>query len=101
MTYRVIWLERAVADLKAVYYPTAERADSKVALRFVQRIEAAGERLANFPNRGRPRTEIEPGLRSIPYGRSITIFYAIDGDEVRIVHVLHARRDAVAAFRDD
>lgn len=101
MTHRVIWGEAAIADLRGIFHWTVDHADPEVALRFTQRIEAEAEKLAGFPNRGRPRDEIRPGLRSIPYARSITIFYSVDAREVQIVRVIHARRDLNAAFESD
>ena len=66
----------------------------------IARPEAAAARLAHFPGRGRSRAAIGPGLRSIPFARTVTIFYTIAANEVRIVRVLHARRDAATAFDD-
>ena len=101
MPHRVIWGEEATADLRTVYYATAEGATLEIALRFVQRIEAAGSKLADFPRRGRPRNDIAPGLRSIPAAGSVTIYYLVGGHEVQIVRVIHARRDAASAFADE
>ena len=98
MTHSLVWLEQADADLDAFYQWIAHRADPETALRFVLGIEAAGENLADFPRRGRLRMEIHPGLRSIPFARTVTSFYAVVANEVRIVRVLHARRDTAAAF---
>lgn len=101
MTHKVIWREEAIADLKAIYVSTADQANPDIALRFVQRIESAGEKLADYPDRGRRRDNIRPGMRSVPFRRAVTIFYAVDADEVQIVRVIHARRDAPAAFQDN
>jgi plasmid stabilization system protein ParE len=46
-----------------------------------------------------PRDEIRPGLRSIS-DRLAIIFYLADKNEVRIVHVIHPRRDVAAVFQD-
>jgi toxin ParE1/3/4 len=40
--------------------------------------------LADFPERGAPRDDIRPGLRTIPYGRRYTIDYRVDGGRVII-----------------
>ena len=100
MTHSVVWLEQADTDLDLIYQWIARHADPETALRFVLRIEEAGEKLGDFPGRGRPRTAIGPGLRSIPFERTATIFYTIAADEVRIVRVIHARRDAAGAFAE-
>lgn len=98
MTHSVVWLEQADADLDAIYQWIALRADPETAFRFVLRIEAAAAKLAEFPTRGRSRPTIAPDLRSIPFARTVTIFYTIAAHQVQIVRVLHARRDTVAAF---
>jgi toxin ParE1/3/4 len=101
VTHKVVWREPATADLEAIYDWIADAADPETALRFVTRIEAACEKLADFPRRGRLRADILPGLRSIPFARTVTVFYIVDAGEVRIVHIFHARRDAEAAFAQD
>ena len=100
-THSVIWTEPAVADLRGIYLWTADRANRDVALRFVQRIEGMAEQLIDYPRRGRPRDEIRPGLRSIPFERSVTIFYHVVGDDVQVVRVIPARRDIAAAIDED
>jgi len=41
---------------------------------------------------GQPRNELASGLRSVVY-RERCIFYRIDSAQVRVVRVLHGRRD--------
>lgn len=101
MRHRIVWREPASADLDAIYDWIADGADPEIALRFVTRIEAACERLADFPLSGRSRNDIGPGLRSIPFARTVTVFYTADGETVSIVRVVHARRDTAAAFEGD
>ena len=98
MPHSVIWGEEATTDLRTIYLSAAEAATPEIALRFVQRIEAAAGKLADFPDRGRPRDAIRSGLRSIPMGRTVTIYYEVGIGQVQIVRVIHARRDIVAAF---
>ena len=98
MTHKVVWREAAGADLEALYDWIADCADPGIALRFTLRIEAACERLINFPRRGTPRDDLYPGLRSMPFERAVTIFYLVDNDEVQIVRILHAGRDVTSAF---
>ena len=99
--HRVVWREQADADLDTLYNWVAEQADPDVAHRYVLRIEETAGKLANFPSRGRPRDAIGSGLRSIPFERSVTIFYEVGKDEVQVVRVIHARRDAPDAFADE
>jgi toxin ParE1/3/4 len=41
---------------------------------------------------GRPRDDLRPGLRSFPVGQYV-IIYAIDDEDVQILHVIHGRQD--------
>jgi toxin ParE1/3/4 len=101
VTLRILWSEQADADLDAIYAWIAGEAGPEVALRYVLRIETAAEKLVDFPNRGRSRDEIRPGLRSIPFAHSISIFYAVSAGEVQIVRVINARRDLDSALESD
>ncbi len=55
------------------------------------------QELVRFPNMGRARSELAPGLRSIPAG-SYVIFYADADDGVEIVRILAGARDLDAFF---
>jgi toxin ParE1/3/4 len=96
--HKITFSEAALADLKSLFDYLDETADFDVAVANDAHIRMVCLSLADFPNRGRPRTEIQAGLRSMPFARSATIFYTVDIDEVRIVRVVHARRDLQAAF---
>ena len=62
---------------------------------FVAEIEARCVGLRDFPESGRARPELAPGLRSCPHGRYV-IFYTPGADAVRIERVLHGARDLEA-----
>ena len=48
--------------------------------------------LARFPDLGRGRDELAPGLRSHPVGQHVVI-YAVSDKELVVVRILHGRRD--------
>jgi toxin ParE1/3/4 len=54
--------------------------------------------IARYPQLGRKRDELRPGLRSYP-AENYLILYRIEGPDVLIVHVLHGRRDIEALIR--
>jgi len=62
------------------------------AARFVSRVEEQCQLLAAHPLLGRPRDELVPGLRSLPLGRYVIFYRALD-DGAEIVRVLHGARD--------
>lgn len=98
MAVRIAYANSAQDDLDSIYDWVDEAADPHIALRYVERIQAACGKLALFPKRGTLRDEFGAGLRSVAFERSATIFYRIEGDVVRIVHVLHRGRDLGRAF---
>lgn len=100
MPHKVILTETALHDLQSISDYLAEVAGEDVAATHDAQLRVACSSLMDFPHRGRPRNEISPGLRSIPFARLVTIFYIAYGDEVEIVRVIHARRDLAAAFED-
>ncbi|MGH7117056.1 MAG: type II toxin-antitoxin system RelE/ParE family toxin [Stellaceae bacterium] len=54
--------------------------------------------LSGWPRLGRGRNDLRRGLRSYPV-ENYVIFYRIDGVDVIIQRVLHARRDIRRLFR--
>jgi toxin ParE1/3/4 len=54
--------------------------------------------LAMFPDAGRTRDELAPGLRSFPVGGHV-IFYMPGAEAISIVRILHGARDLDDVFR--
>lgn len=82
---------QAEADLETIIAELNAKAPA-LAERFADEFERKGQTLGRFPETGRSRTEIAPGLRSTlvkPY----VLFYRIEGDVVQILRILHGRRD--------
>ncbi|HEX8127247.1 MAG TPA: type II toxin-antitoxin system RelE/ParE family toxin [Allosphingosinicella sp.] len=98
MAYRVIYRQTADANLDAIYEWIADGADEDIALRYVLRIREKCERLADFPNRGTPHDDLLDGLRTIPFGRRVTIAYLVQGAEVIITRIVHAGLDLTTEF---
>ncbi|MER8887401.1 type II toxin-antitoxin system RelE/ParE family toxin [Mesorhizobium sp. M0816] len=70
VTYR----PQAIADLQGIYRVIAEASQSDgVAAGFVQRIMARCRKIGDAPNGGRPRDDLEPGLRTVPFERTAII----------------------------
>jgi toxin ParE1/3/4 len=88
--YAVVWRPAARADLIALYDWIAVRAEPDIAFAYSSRIEAHAANLAEFPERGTPRDDLEPGLRTTPYTRRTIIAYRVSGDEVEILRLVHA-----------
>lgn len=98
MPHKIVWRPSARADLLALYNWIAERAGTEIAFSYTSRIEALTGKLALFPERGSPRDDLHPGVRTIGYHRRTVIAYRVVGDEVEILHVAHGGRDLSGVF---
>jgi toxin ParE1/3/4 len=67
--------------------------DPRIARRFVERIRDHCAHLARFPDMGRARPDVYPGVRSLAHG-SYVIYYQRheDADEVHVLRIWHGRR---------
>lgn len=79
-------------------YVAAER--PRAATDILLKIRKACERTADWPESGKRREEIAPGVRSAlvkPY----VIFYRSATGQVQVLRILHGRRDIVRALREN
>ena len=100
MARELVYRPAAEADLHAIDDWIAEHADPLTAYAYVSRIHAACRSLTDAPDRGTPRDDLEPGLRSISFRRRATIYYRVDARVVEIVRILSRGADAGRAFGD-
>jgi toxin ParE1/3/4 len=88
--------DQTEADLEDIWVHIARDSPAN-ATRFIGRILARCERLADMPGTGRTRTDLGPELRSVSVGNYLIFYRAIEGG-IEIVRVLHGRRDIAALF---
>jgi toxin ParE1/3/4 len=69
VAHKVVFRDDAVADLTALYDYIANNNSPEIAIGYIRRIQEACMRLATFPERGRRRDDILPGLRTIGFER--------------------------------
>ncbi|KAB1072086.1 type II toxin-antitoxin system RelE/ParE family toxin [Methylobacterium planeticum] len=100
MTSRVRFSPEARDDLLALRRYIAGEAGAAAAAAFTEAIVAYCESFATFPERGRRRDDIRPGLRVIGFRRRATIAFALHGTDVLVLGVLYAGRDIERALRD-
>jgi toxin ParE1/3/4 len=67
---------------------------------YVQRIKARCESIGNAPEGGRPRDDLETGLRTVPFEKRAVIAYKVERDCVRISNIFYGGRDYEALYRD-
>lgn len=98
---KVTYRQTALADLRDIHRTIAEASQSPgVATRFVQRIMSRCRSIGDAPLGGRPRNDLAPGLRTVPFERSAVIAYVV-GETVDIVNVFYGGRDYEALYHAD
>jgi toxin ParE1/3/4 len=92
----------ALADLEGIFRGVLQvSASPVVARRYVERIQARCRRITLVPLAGRPRDDLAPGLRSVPFERRAVIIYRILEETVEITNIFHGGRDYAALYRAD
>jgi toxin ParE1/3/4 len=71
----------------------ASQAGPEIANGYLDRIYAACMALAHFPERGRRRDDILPGLRVVGFERRVTIAFRVLKTRVEIVSIAYGGRD--------
>lgn len=92
----------AVRDIEQIADYIARQSGLDRAENFLSTLDAKFAKIARFPNLGRQREEILPGLRSLPI-ENYLILYMPFGKDVEIFRVVSGYRDLSALFaeRDD
>ena len=92
----IFWRPEAENDLLEIWLFIAE--DSlQNADQYIDHIKTRCVNLSEFPDIGRSREELAPGIQSFPIDNYI-LFYKIMDDGIDIVRVLNAARDIPALF---
>jgi len=87
------------AELDDIWsYVATESGSLEIADRASDAITDTFFQLSKHPHLGRQRDDLRPGLRSLAAG-SYVIVYRVQGSDVRILHVVHGRRDIKSVIR--
>lgn len=87
----------ARTDLFDLYAFIEARSGPRRAGDYLARIERVCSGLAAFPERGTPRPDLAPDVRTIAMERRVLIVFRVRPEEVLILRVLYAGRDFDAA----
>ena len=98
MAREVIFAPEAQADLVQLYDYIAEDSGAMRAQDYTDRIVAHCLGLVNFPERGRRRDDLRPGLRITTFRRRVTIAFHFTETAVFIDRVLYGGRDLMPLF---
>jgi toxin ParE1/3/4 len=89
---RVYKRPKAEEDLINLWLYLAEEASADFASRYLLELEGELAKIAPFPESGRMRDELHPGLRSLPFDR-LVLFYLPRPDGIELVRVLAGAQD--------
>lgn len=99
---RVELQAEAQADLAEIFGIVLRASQNHdVAEGFVRRIRDRCSRVGDAPHGGRPRDDLEPGLRTVPFERTAVIAYQVEADRVLITNVFYGGRDFEALYRGE
>lgn len=84
-------------DLREILQYSSETWSEKQSRAYGAKLLDASNHLAGFPNLGRARDDIAPGIRIHQVGEHIILFTVSD-NEVVIIRLLHRRMDIHAQF---
>lgn len=84
MPREVIFAPEALTDLFELYDHIAAASGAERARNYTDRIVATCRNLVTFPERGTPRDDLRPGLRTTTYRRRATIAFHITATQVVI-----------------
>ena len=99
MTAQFRLTEPAIQDIEQIADYIARQSGLNQADRFLNKLDAKFVKIAQFPNLGRQRDEILPGLRSLPMDNYLILYMPI-GQNVEIFRVVSGYRDLSALFTD-
>jgi toxin ParE1/3/4 len=93
----------AEADLTELYHYIAEQSGSpERAIGYIRRIREACELLMIFPERGRLRDDLRPGVRVLGFERRVVIVYMVlPSGDVEVGRVFYGGRDYEALIVEE
>ena len=99
MTSQFRLTEPAIRDIEQIVDYIAKLAGLAQSERFLSKLDVKFANIAQFPNLGRRRDEVLPGLRSLTIDNYIILYMPIEQD-VEILRIISGYRDISALFAD-
>jgi toxin ParE1/3/4 len=93
VAHKVVFRRRAESRLIELYDYISEQAGPDIAIGYIRRIRTACLALSDFPERGRKRDDVLPGLRVIGFERRVNIVFRVLKTRVEIVTIAYGGRD--------
>jgi toxin ParE1/3/4 len=86
-------------DIERIMDYLADASNFDGAEKFLVKLNKKCRNLASFPNLGRQRSELSPGLRSFPIDAYLIFYRSVDGG-IEIMRVVSGYQDLRALFDD-
>jgi len=96
----VLFSSAAQADLDAIFEWIADRAGTRMASQFTDRIRSYCQGFVDFPQRGIRRDDLMSGLRVVGFRRRATIAFMVQDTQIVILRILYRGRDTSAALAE-
>lgn len=93
MAYRIVFTSEARDQLDRLHGYIAAAADSETASKFADGIIDHIAGLSEFPERGTPRGDLRPGLRTLAWRRRVTIAFVVEKTQVVVIGIFYGGRD--------
>ncbi|OUL21970.1 plasmid stabilization protein [Nostoc sp. T09] len=100
MTPQFRLTEPAIKDIEEIADYIAKQTGLEQSERFLSKLDAKFAKIAQFPNLGRRRDEILPGLRSLTIDNYLILYMPIEQD-IEIFRIISGYRDISALFAED
>lgn len=101
MAYRIVFTPEARDQLGHLHSYIASAADAEIAMRFADGILHHIATLSEFPERGTPRDDLRPGMRTLAWRRRVTIAFVVEERDVVVIGIFYGGRDFETLLRED
>lgn len=101
MTHRIVFTPEARDQLDHLHRFIASATDAEIATRFADGILDHIANLSEFPERGTPRNDLRPGLRTMAWRRRVTIAFMVEESDVVVIGIFYGGRDLATLLRED
>jgi plasmid stabilization system protein ParE len=101
MAYRIVFTPEARDQLDHLHSYIASASDAEIALRFADGILDHIATLSEFPQRGTPRDDLRPGMRTLAWRRRVTIAFVVEESDVVVIGIFYGGRDLATLLRED
>ena len=100
--YTVEYLPAALDDISSILTYVSQSSQNRItAERYIDRLFARCERIADAPFGGVARPELGSGLRMAVFERSVVILYFVEAQMVSITNIISGGQDYETLLRSD